>query len=142
MNAQIIGFPQRNRKRKPEISAADIDLMVEQELQRSLARHPAGNAKQAANNAPVATAASSVKPEFLFPNKMMPEDVQFASAEEINHHRHALDAELSKVSGALGEFQTRRLAKMIQSLSMSIADNAYAEGLSNGFLYLDEKENR
>lgn len=141
MEAQIIGFPTRNRK--PEISAADIDLMVEQELQASLNRHPAGNAKRSASQpATAVTVTDNPKPEFLFPSKMMPEDVQFASAEEINHHRVALDTELAKVSEALGEFQTRRLAKMIQSLSMSIADNAYAEGLSNGFLYLDEKENR
>src|SRR6478735_7542434 len=107
MEAQIIGFPTRNRK--PEISAADIDLMVEQELQRSLKRHPAGNAKRTAK--PVAESVpENAQPEFLFPGKMMPEDVQFASAEEINHHRMALDAELTKVSESLGEFQTRRLA--------------------------------
>lgn len=140
MDAQIIGFPTRNRK--PEISAADIDRMVEQELQKSLVRHPAGNAKQSAAKPTVDSATANVKTEFLFPSKMMPEDVQFASAEEINHHRMELDMELAKVSESLGEFQTRRLAKMIQSLSMSIADNAYAEGLSNGFLYLDEQENR
>jgi uncharacterized protein YaeQ len=140
MDAQIIGFPTRNRK--PEISAADIDRMVEQELQLSLTRTPAGNAERSVTKPLADTATANVKPEFLFPNKMMPEDVQFASAEEINHHRIELDAELAKVSDTLGEFQTRRLAKMIQALSMSIADNAYAEGLSNGFLYLDEQENR
>jgi hypothetical protein len=141
MEAKIIAFPNRNR-RKPDVSAADIDRMVEQELQLSLTRHPAGNAKHSVNKPQVENSIANAKPEFLFPSKMMPEDVQFASAEEINHHRSALDAELAKVSDALGDFQTRRLAKMIQMLSMSIADNAYAEGLSNGFLYLEEQENR
>lgn len=140
MDAKIIGFPSRNLKK--EISAVDIDRMVEQALQGSLALKPTtGDAPSAAKPLPESTTAN-VKPEFLFPSKMMPEDVQFASAEEINHHRSALDAELAKVSDTLGEFQTRRIAKMIQSLSMSIADNAYAEGLSTGFLYLDEQENR
>lgn len=138
MDAQIIGFPTRNRKR--EISAVDIDIMVEQVLQGSLALNSEGM-PTVAKPLPASTTAN-VTPEFLFPSKMMPEDVQFASAEEINHHRSALDAELAKVSETLGEFQTRRIAKMIQSLSMSIADNAYAEGLSTGFLYLDEQENR
>ena len=138
MDAQIIAFPDRNR-RKNAISAADLDLMVEEELQRSISRHPAGNAMRAAAK-PLPETAVAAEPVFLLPNQMMPEDVQFASAEEINHHRSELDAELAKVSGILGDIQTRRLAKMIQSLSMSIADNAYAEGLSNGFL-LDEQEN-
>lgn len=140
MDAQIIGFPTRNRKK--EISAVDIDLMVEQVLQGSLALKSEAKATPSDAKPLPASTTVNVKPEFLFPSKMMPEDVQFASAEEINHHRSALDAELAKVSETLGEFQTRRIAKMIQSLSMSIADNAYAEGLSNGFLYLDEQENR
>jgi hypothetical protein len=140
MEAQIIGFPSRHSK--PEISAVDIDRMVEQELQLSLTRNPAENTKHSVAKPLADTATANVKPEFLFPSKMMPEDVQFASAEEINFHRSELDVELAKVSESLGEFQTRRLAKMIQTLSMSIADNAYAEGLSNGFLYLDEQENR
>ena len=140
MDAQIIGFPTRNRKK--EISAVDIDLMVEQVLQGSLALKSEVKATPSDAKPLPASPTANVKPEFLFPSKMMPEDVQFASAEEINHHRSALDAELAKVSDALGEFQTRRIAKMIQSLSMSIADNAYAEGLSTGFLYLDEQENR
>jgi hypothetical protein len=140
MEAQIIGFPYP--KQKQEISAVDIDRMVEQELQLSLTRHPAGKAMTSGKESPEVTLAINVKPEFLFPSKMMPEGVQFANGEEINHHRSTLDAELAKISDVLGEFQTRRIAKLIQSLSMSIADNAYAEGLSNGFLYLDEQENR
>lgn len=141
MEAQIIGFPYP-KSMKHEISAVDIDRMVEEELQLSLTRRAVGKVNQNGSKPQAESRIADVAPEFLFPGKMMPEDVQFASAEEINLHRSELDAELAKVSDILGEFQTRRIAKMIQALSMSIADNAYAEGLSNGFLYLEEQENR
>lgn len=126
----VIAFPQGRASKK----SVDADVNAK-ELEASVSRHPAGNAKT-----PSAPIEEDVNYAYIGVKDVLPAGMQTTNIAEIDYRIQRLDAALLSVASRTSETDMARLTQFIKEALVTTAEITYFEGLAEGYTSYEVEE--